>query len=401
VGDSADPVRWPVTGSELDVWIPNPNGLYTSRERQAQTGPYERAVMAPIARSSPSLSGDVAAHAEEATAEIVRFDTAVGSEIAPFGALLLRSESAASSRIERLTASARAIAAAEADEAGAARNAAEIVANTRTMQAAIALADNLDSDTVLAMHRTLLASDPKIAGQWRRQQVWIGAGEAGPRIADYVPPRYESVPGLMDDLTAFMARHDIPVLVHAALAHAQFENLHPFVDGNGRTGRALVHAMLRNKGLTRNVTVPVSAGLLTNTLGYFDALTAYRAGDAGPIISTMSTATIRSIANGWELVADLRAVRQRWIETVRVRRGSAASRLGDLLVRQPVITTETVTRELGLLPSNVPRTLKPWEDGGVLLRSAGSRRNSRLWRSPEVLSALDRFAERAGRRTYG
>ena len=56
----------------------------------------------------------------------------------------------------------------------------------------------------------------------------------------------------------------MPVLAHAALAHAQFETIHPFEDGNGRTGRALVHAMLRSKGLTRTVTVPISAGLLVD-----------------------------------------------------------------------------------------------------------------------------------------
>jgi hypothetical protein len=80
--------------------------------------------------------------------------------------------------------------------------------------------------------------------------------------ADCVPPGDDRIPGLMDDLAAFMARIDIPVLAQTALDHAQFENVHPFVDGIGRTGRALVHAMLGQKGLVEHLTVPISAGLL-------------------------------------------------------------------------------------------------------------------------------------------
>jgi len=72
--------------------------------------------------------------------------------------------------------------------------------------------------------------------------------------------------------------------------HAQFETIHPFTDGNGRTGRALVQAMLRNKGLTRQITVPVSAGLLSDTSAYFVALTSYRDGDAAPIVQCFSLA---------------------------------------------------------------------------------------------------------------
>ncbi len=396
-----DPAAWPVTGSETDRWVPSSTGLYTKRERQTQTGPYRRAVTPKIASARPQLSAEVSARVDEATAEIVRFDAEMGTEIVPFPAILLRTESAASSRIERLTASARAVATAEVDGDAAGRNAAEIVANTHAMQAAIELADHLDDRAILVMHKTLMAGEPAIAGQWRSQQVWIGPGEAGPRIADYVPPRHDTIPMLMDDLTAFMARTDMPVLIQAALAHAQFENIHPFADGNGRTGRTLVHAILRNKGLTHHATVPFSAGLLTDTGAYFDALAAYRSGDIVPIAALMATAAIRAIANARELTADLRSVRDRWAGALKVRRGAAAWRLADLLVRQPVVTTETITGELGLLPGNVPRTVGPLEDAGILVRSSGSRRNSRIWRAPEVLAELDSFADRAGRRTWG
>src|SRR5690606_3022164 len=138
------------------------------------------------------------------------------------------------------------------------------------------LADRLDSASILAMHRALLADvDPDHAGRWRTEQVWIGGGHLDPHLADFIPPHHTRVPAAVDDLVAFVDRDDVPVLAHAALAHAQFETIHPFTDGNGRTGRALVQAMLRRGRLTRSVTVPVSAGLLADPGAYFAALTAY------------------------------------------------------------------------------------------------------------------------------
>ena len=109
--------------------------------------------------------------------------------------------------------------------------------------------------------------------------------------ATFVGPRHELVPGAVDDLIAFTQRDDISALPQIAVAHAQFETIHPFTDGNGRTGRALVQALLRNKGLTRQVTVPVSAGLLAGTDAYFDALTSYRSGDAAPIVERFTEAS--------------------------------------------------------------------------------------------------------------
>lgn len=196
-----------------------------------------------------ALPGEVAADAEEAAAEVARFDAELGREIAPFAAVLLRTESAASSKIENLTASARAIAEAEIGPTRS-RNAALIVANERAMTAAIALADRMDGEAILALHEALLGhSDPDITGRWREDQVWIGGHDLGPHQALFVPPHPEHVPAAIDDLVAFIDRDDVPVLAHAALAHAKFETIHPFPDGNGRVGRALVHAHLRKQGL--------------------------------------------------------------------------------------------------------------------------------------------------------
>lgn len=360
-------------------------------------GTYHPAVPASITDLVLDLPPSVFADAESASREITRFDAELGGEIAPFAAVLLRSESAASSQIENLTASARAIAEAELPGGKAKRNAETIVANTAAMQAAVALSDSVDCDAILAMHRALMVNEPRhTPGEFRTEPVWIGGGST-PIGATFVGPRHEVVSDAISDLIAFAQRTDVPTLPQIAVGHAQFETIHPFTDGNGRTGRALVQAMLRNKGLTRQVTVPVSAGLLADTDAYFAALTSYRDGVVAPIVERFSQATILAIANGRQLVADLRAIRETWNGMVTARSDSAVWKVADLLIRRPVVNAALLAQELGIESTNAHRYLKPLTEAGILVETTSGPRN-RAWRSPDVLAALDSFAERAGRR---
>lgn len=386
---------WPSVGFETRDWVPA-HSTMSRRALERHSGPYEAAVLPLIAEIDVNLPAMLVTEAEEAAAEITRFDQELGAELAPFAAMLLRSESAASSRIENLTASARAIA--EAELGHGAKNASIIVANQRAMTAAIELADHLDADAILAMHAALLGgSDPDIAGKWRAEQVWIGSSNYGPHTAVFVPPHADRVPAAIDDLVRFISRHDIPRLAHAALAHAQFETIHPFPDGNGRTGRALVHAHLRHVRLTRSVTVPVSAGLLGDVDGYFAALGAYREGEPTAIVDCFIHASFAALSNGRKLAGDLRDTRTRWQGQIRARRDAATWRIADLLLRHPVINASFVATELSIAQSNVYRSLQPLVDAGVLIEFT-SRKRDQLWRAPDVLAALDAFATRAGRR---
>lgn len=388
-------------GYEARTWgMPTNAGYQRSdlRAAQRQSGEYQAAVPAEIATLAVSLPSQVLADAEEASQEIARFDTELGGEIAPFASVLLRTESAASSKIENLTASARAIAEAETLGNAKRRNASMIVANTKAMQAAIDLADQISGEAILAMHDALMhASEPSIAGKWRTEQVWIGGGNFGPRGADFIAPHQDWVPGAIDDLVGFAKRSDIAVIPQIAIAHAQFETIHPFPDGNGRTGRALIQAMLRNKRLTRQVTVPVSAGLLTDTSSYFQALTAYREGDPAPIVERLSEASMLAVVNGRQLVADLKTIKQRWKSKITARRNSTIHRVADLLIKRPVVNAQLISDELNIAINNAYRYLDPLVEAKIIVEFTDRARN-RAWRAPEVLSALDAFAERAGRR---
>ncbi len=389
---------WPALGTEQRAWQSKISAdLLSARVRRRHAGPYRAALVPEIADRALVLPADIATLAEDASVEIARFDAELGAEVAPFATVLLRSESASSSKIENLTSGAKSIALAELGSKDK-RNATEIVGNVAAMVAALALADRLDEDAILAMHEALLVDvQAEIAGRWREEQVWIGGDSFGPHRAAFVPPHHDLVPALMADLVTFTRRADLPLLSQAAIAHAQFETIHPFPDGNGRTGRALIHAMLRGHGLTRNVAVPVSAGLLTDTSGYFDALTAYREGDPAAIVEKLASASFAATANGRQLVRDIRGIRQSWNERIKVRRGATAWQLADILLRQPVIDASTVARELGVSPQNALRAITPLVDADILEEFTGYTRN-RMWQSREVLDALDDFATRAGRR---
>lgn len=138
-----------------------------------------------------------------------------------------------------------------------------------------------------------------------------------------------------------------------AIAHAQFETIHPFTDGNGRTGRALAQSMLRYRGITRYIAVPVSAGLLADVTGYHNALTAYREGDIAPILQAFTSAAFRAVTNSRELVSEITAIRASWNDTLKARRDSNPWRLLDVLTHRPILDARTAAKELGVQTPNV------------------------------------------------
>ncbi|MDM4761977.1 Fic family protein [Galbitalea sp. SE-J8] len=389
---------WPPIGSERRQWHGDADSGRSRRAELNARGPYEAAVPPSISTLRlPQLDDETVVAAEDAAIDLGRFDGEVGAIAAPFSAILLRSESAASSEIEQLTASAKNIALAELGRR-AGPNSRLIVGNVRAMEAAIDMAEDLDTSTIIAMQAEILRDDqPEHTGRWRDQQVWIGGDYSNsPHTASFVPPHHDRVPKLMEDLVAFARRTDLPALPQIAIAHAQFETVHPFPDGNGRTGRALIQAMLHRLGVTRNVTVPVSAGLLRSTRGYFDALTAYRAGDVEPIIRALAEGSSDAIANGRHLVADLTAIRSRWESATSARAGSAGRRLLDVLQRQPVIDARLASSELQLSARNAQNGIDRLVEDGIL-HQIGAGERGRAYEAREVLNALDEFAARARR----
>ncbi|MFI2565184.1 Fic family protein [Paenarthrobacter sp. NPDC018779] len=386
---------WPPIAYEQRPWSAGPAVGVSRRQRLLARGPYQAAVPAMIADIDPDVDSRTQSLVEAATVEMVRFDAELGQDSAPFAALLLRSESASSSEIENLTAGARRILLAQLGDRSSV-NASLIASNVSAMQAAIALSEDLSVHNIGSMHHTLLhSSDHTIAGEYRQRQVWIRGNS--PHSAEFVPPHHERVMEAMDDLVAFMRRDDIPALTQAALAHAQFETIHPFADGNGRTGRATVSALLRAKGVTERVTIPVSSGLLTNTKLYFDALDAYREGDVLPIVERFAESAILAVEHGRLLAEDIQSAMQDYRDRLGMAQDSVL-KIVELLPREPAVTAEMAADLTGVSSATAYRAVQRLEALGIL-NPAGKVGGVRVWIAGDIIAALDDFAARAGRRT--
>jgi Fic family protein len=374
------------------------------RARLNARGPYRAAISQDIAEYDFRLPSEVEAEASDALVEVARFDAELssmpgefGGEFAPLAAVLLRTESASSSQIENVTAGAQALALASIHERTG-PNARMVAANVDAMQRAIQMADELTEETILAAHQALMEGHEYARpGRYREGQVWIGSAAPTPHTASFVPPHADRVKPAMADLIRFCHRTDMPVLVHAAIAHAQFETIHPFADGNGRTGRALVHALLKRGRATTRLTVPVSAGLLVDTDSYFDALTAYRQGDAAPIIERFSQASFAAVSNGRRLDTDLADIYAGWEHAISARRDAAVWRVLPRLVSQPAVTIRFIQEATGVSQPAAQNAVDQLVTAGVLAPASENRRN-RVWVATEIIAALDDFAARAGRR---
>ena len=223
---------------------------------------------------SVRLDGEVAADVTDAEATIARFDSKATAlaDTEALARLLLRAESVASSRIEGLEVGGRRLLRAEAaqflgDEVNDV-TAVEVLGNIKAMSWAlnsIGPGDDITLETLFEAHRRLLAGTrlEEMGGRIREEQNWIGGSSYNPCSAAFVPPPPEYVADLLKDLCAFCNTDSLPAVIQAALAHAQFETIHPFVDGNGRIGRALIHLVLRRRALAVRVLPPISLVLAT------------------------------------------------------------------------------------------------------------------------------------------
>ena len=308
---------------------------------------------------------------------------------------LLRAESVASSRIEGLVLSQRRLARAEAEE-GDARDetARSVLGNVAAMEAAVALGSGarpLRLSDVLALHRVLMlaTTTPEIAGALRDRQNWIGGNAYNPGRADFVPPPPEIVKELMIDLVAFVNRTDLPPVVQAAVAHAQFETIHPFADGNGRVGRALVHVVLRRRGLAPRYVPPVSLVLAADAKAYVAGLSAFREERPGDWLLLFAQALERAAAKSSELALRLAELQEKWRQRAGYpRRHSSAEALIVQLPAHPIVTVATAQKLLGRSKQAVNEAIAALTDKGVLRAITLAKRN-RAWEARELFDLIN------------
>lgn len=371
-------------------------GAYGGR-RSRQSFSYEAFLPATIADLDFALPGDIALIAAEAEAMVRRLNS--GAELASLEAVarqLLRAESVASSRIEGLRLSQRRLAEALFAPDEGDMTARSVLNNIAAMEAALALGaarPAIAIDDILTLHRTLLntPADQTIAGMSRTTQNWIGGGADNPRGAEFIPPPEGDVPALLDDLCAFLDRADLPAVIQAAIAHAQFETIHPFADGNGRVGRCLIHVVLRRRGVAERYVPPVSVVLGANAKAYIAGLTDYREGRTTEWCGVFAAAIRTAGERAQDLTARLDELQGRWRDRAgRPRRDSAAARLLPLLPAYPIVNVATVERLTGVSDEAARLALLALERVGILAQINVGRRN-RAWAAKEVFDAVNTF----------
>jgi Fic family protein len=379
------------------TWQWNPTLYAPARYRRGCE--YDAFIPEPLLGFDPSLSGTVAGTVSDAEKAISELNRASGNALDPLARLLLRTESIASSRVEGMQVDARSLARAEAtQDAGRSigLDAAEILANVDAMQLAIERASSsrdIHVDDIIDIHKALMATAPnrEVAGRIRETQNWIGGNNYNPCEAAFVPPPSEHVSGLLDDLTEFCNDEGLPPLVQAAIAHAQFETIHPFEDGNGRTGRALVQIIFRRRGLAPTFVPPVSIILAREKERYINGLTLFREDHIDEWLEIFAVAASRAAGLAKRYTGRVADLQDSWRERLRLatnpRADAAAWAIIDLLPAHPILTVPVAVAVTKRTKPAVANGIDELERVGVLNRVSQSIRN-RAWEAEGLLDLV-------------
>ncbi|MDQ3552971.1 MAG: Fic family protein [Chloroflexota bacterium] len=377
-------------------WEGDPGAYGPRRARAPFT--YRAFVPDEIATLDPAIpfeTHDLIMAAEAAVSALNADSGAIGLEAV--GPLLLRSEAIASSRIEGYELSQRNLARALIDPRAARGTARTVAANVVAMEEAIALGDSerpLTMDDLAAIHRTLMADEPRARpGEIRREQNWIGGRFDSPIDARYIPPPETEVERLMEDLIAFLARDDLPAPAQAAIAHAQFETIHPFLDGNGRVGRCLIHVVLRRRRVAPRFVPPVSIVLAARPNSYVDGLVGFREGRVAAWCASFAGALERAARLSVELAKDVASLQEQWHERAgRPRRDSAAARIIPVLPAQPITSAAIVRGAINARHQRALEGLKVLEAAGVV-RRISEKTWDQQYAADDLFSLLERYEE--------
>lgn len=382
--------------------------------RERRGGRYEAYVPDYLSGWMPRLSVALMATATATESAVERLNRrAVGAKPQPldtFAHVLLRVEAMASSRIEGIELSPRRLLTAEAEHRAGGRSsdrrAEEVLANVEAMEEAIRVAarGQLRAGDLLEVHRRLMSASahPDLGGRIRNTQNWIGMSAYTPVGASFVPPPAEQVPPLVADLMAYVNRTDLPPLIQAGIAHAQFETIHPFADGNGRTGRALIHAILRRREATPVFVPPISTVLARSRDSYIDGLGAWRHVGA-PDDPSRDHAAEQWLGTFLEATHDACQEAHRYLDTVSeleadlraragpVRRGSSADLLLGLLPACPIFSIDSAATAIQRSTVATGHAVTQLTDSGILtLRTVGKQRY-RIFEAPDATRLITRL----------
>ncbi|HYK82876.1 MAG TPA: Fic family protein [Gemmatimonadales bacterium] len=384
------------------VWTYDPTLDAPAKYRRACT--YDAFIPARLTELSLTMEAAVAGVVSEAEAAIRQLNEGARRALAPLARLLLRTESMASSKIEGVQTGVRELARAETKVEGgrkASATALAVLANIDAMQLALeeaTAARRFGVREIVAIHHRLMERDinaKRIAGQIRTSQNWIGGNNYNPCGADFVPPPPEEVQGLLDDLCGGVNDDRLPPIVQAATVHGQFETIHPFADGNGRTGRALIHVVLKRRGVAPAYVPPISVVLGTARDRYIEGLTRFRAERVSDWIEQFAVAARNAARLAGTYLRDVQHLSASWRTKLSARPAApradaAAWAIIDVLPGYPVISGPVAAAVTGRSKPQIYEALEQLEAAGVLTPLSASRRN-RGWEAVGLLDLLERL----------
>lgn len=401
-------------GTFHEVFWQSDGSGQTRKERQS--GAYRYYLPTPLAELDLMLSTDTVSDLVRAETAIRELNTQVRmlQRSEGLARLLLRAEAVSSSYIEGLQIGTKRLLKAELDLAGkdsfgADLIAAEVIGNIHAMEEALSRAASEESitvETIRQIHRTLSRGTrlERFGGVIRSEQNWVGGNWSNPLNADYVPPAPQHVERLLEDLAHYCNQTLVSPVQQAAIVHAQFETIHPFVDGNGRTGRALIHLVLRRRGLTPRLVPPISLVLASFTKSYISGLTDFRySDDDSPTrvceklndwVSFFAGSCVRACDEAWQFEAAAQDLQDAWRRQLgSVRKNSAAELLLDELVRMPIFTLKLLQESTRRSLRAITDAVEKYESAGIV-KPMGSAQRKRGFEVPSVLHAYNIFERR-------
>ncbi|MGH2616874.1 MAG: Fic family protein [Thermomicrobiales bacterium] len=308
-----------------------------------------------------------------------------------FVAMYVRQEAVLSSQIEGTQSSLDDVLTFELDPSGSETpvDVVEVVNYVRAMNYGLDRIESLPLSLRLIreIHGVLLENvrgSERRPGEFRSSQNWIGGGFVPLERATYVPPPVHAMRDALDNFERYLHEETTPTLVHAGLAHAQFETIHPFLDGNGRVGRMLITLLLCYRGVLQRPVLYLSAFLKRHRSEYYDRLTAIR--DRGDWEGWLAfflrgvAETAEEATNTARAILHLRADHQALIQDAGLER--YGFRLLNLLFRRPVVNVRFVEQELGMAFNTANTLLERLSTAGLLEETTGGKRNRRFRYAP-------------------
>jgi Fic family protein len=347
-----------------------------------------------IASRTFNLRADLVSKGEAAISAISALDNSYGDTLKSLDRLLIRAESIASSKIEDLHATpeeyARALYGNNSNSSAVA-----MVAGTKALTQMIDSVESgkpITEEVIKQAHKTLMQDvqrEQESAGKYRAVQNWIQGSNHSPLGAIFVPPPPEYVAQLMKDLLNFVNRDDLPVLAQAAIAHAQFETIHPFTDGNGRIGRALVNVILRRRNITTRVVVPIASLLVSDRSAYFDILDKYRDGQMEGLLRGFIKAANIAATQSTRTASALNELPAVWRKKLgRVRSGGSTALLLSSLISKPVFSADELIGDTGANSSSIYNAITRLQEVGIIAPLSERKRNQ-IWGAVDVLQELE------------